>query len=61
MTPKEIASSLIRIHNTLDSIEIKGRENMNRLLGCMQEVETLITAVNGLEKPEVADETHSID
>lgn len=62
MTPKEIANSLIKIHNTLNGIEVKGRENLNRLLGCMQELESMIPAVNGLaDQPEVENEEHPAD
>lgn len=62
MTPNEIATALVKIHNTLNCIEVKGRENMNHLLGCMQELEKLIPAVNGLNvQPEVENEDHQTD
>lgn len=62
MTLKEIANSLAKIHNTLNGIEVKGRENLNRLLGCMQELESLIPVVNGLgSQSEVENETHPAD
>lgn len=52
MTQSEIVAKLATVHNTMNGIEVKGKENMSRLLGCMSLLETLINAVEKLNVQE---------
>lgn len=44
--------TLTNIYNTLGRIEVHGRDNLARLLGCMQELEKLIAQVDAPKKEE---------
>jgi len=41
---------LFAVIDTLGQIEIKGRDNMNYLLGCIQELERIIDELNKIEE-----------
>lgn len=43
---------LIRIAKTLELIPVNGKENLGRLLGCIQHLEALIAAVEKVESSE---------
>lgn len=53
MTPEQIKSNLVSIINTLNTIEIKGRENMNRMLGSIVLLEKVIQDVDNIGTPEI--------
>lgn len=38
----DIISKLNAVLNTLDGVEVKGRENLDRLLGCMQTIDDVL-------------------
>lgn len=38
----DIAMKLRMVLSTLDGVEVKGKENMDRLLGCMQTIEAVV-------------------
>lgn len=52
MTPDDIALNLTNILNTLNNVNVKGEQNMNYLLGCMQLLRKLIPEVQKLEVPQ---------
>lgn len=41
MTPQEIKQSFQNIRNTLNTVEVRGAENMNHLLGCIVAMDKL--------------------
>lgn len=41
MTQDQIKSSIMAVINTLNTVEVKGRDNMNRLLGSIVTLEKL--------------------
>lgn len=55
MTPAQMKSNLISVINTLNTIEIKGRENMNRMLGSIMLLEKVALETEHLEAPEITD------
>lgn len=55
MTPKQIKTNLISVINTLNTVEVKGRENMNRLLGSIMLLEKTTQEIEHLEAPEFTD------
>lgn len=42
--------------NTLDDIEIKGKKNIDAMLGCMNALENFIQAAENKEKSEVVND-----
>lgn len=42
MTPSQTKTNLVNIINTLNTIEVKGKENMNRMLGCILLLEKMV-------------------
>ena len=38
----DLIRTLTAVRNTLDGIEVKGRDNLDMLLGCIQTLETAI-------------------
>ena len=59
MNPSDLKTGLTSIVNTLNTIEVKGKDNLNKLLGCVMLLEKLIPE---LEKLEVkADAEHPAD
>lgn len=55
MTIENIAKSLLK---TLGEIEVRGRENMDRMLGCMLLLEKLLQAIEKGNGEETADDHH---
>lgn len=55
MTSEQIKANLISVINTLNTIEIKGRENMNRMLGSIMLLEKIARETEHLEAPEITD------
>lgn len=55
MEPEQMKANLISVINTLNTIEIKGRENMNRMLGSIMLLEKIAHEIEHLETPEIAD------
>lgn len=49
MPNAEIKTNIINVINTLNTVTIHGRENMNRLLGCIMVLEKM---ASDLDKPE---------
>ena len=41
MTPQEIKVNFMNIRNTLDTVEVRGANNMNHLLGCILAMDKL--------------------
>lgn len=41
MTPQEIKANYMNIRNTLDTVEVRGANNMNHLLGCILAMDKL--------------------
>lgn len=50
-----LATTLTNIANTLNCVEVKGRDNMNRLLGCILTIDRIISELK--ERPEAESET----
>lgn len=59
MTPEQ-KNALRTVVNTLNTVETKGRENMNHLLGAIVLLEQMISAEDApeIKIEEVQDETH---
>lgn len=55
MKPEQMKANLISVVNTLNTIEIKGRENMNRMLGSIMLLEKIAQETEHLETSEIAD------
>lgn len=51
MTSEQMKNNLISVINTLNTIEIKGRENMNRLLGSIILLEKVVEGINQEDAP----------
>lgn len=47
----DIISKLNAVQNTLDGVEVKGRENLDRLLGCMQTIDEVLRVLTGPPAP----------
>lgn len=45
MTQDQIKTSILAVINTLNTVELKGRDNMNRLLGSIVTLEKLVTEI----------------
>ncbi len=56
MTNTEIKATLSKVINTLNVVEVKGRENLNHLLGVILTLEDIVNNVKTEEAPE--DEEH---
>lgn len=52
MTPEQMKINLVSIINTLNTIEIKGRENLNRMLGSIMLLEKMVESINQEGTPE---------
>lgn len=53
MTPSQTKSNLVNIINTLNTIEVKGKENMNRMLGCILLLEKMAHEAEQNDEPEI--------
>lgn len=51
MSLQEIQNNINNIVNTLGTITISGKENMNRMLGCIMLLETLPQHIAALVQP----------
>ena len=60
MTSEQIKNNLVSIINTLNTIEIKGRENMNRMLGSIMLLEKIAESINQENAPafKIEEEPH---
>lgn len=47
----ELIKTLTAVRNTLDGIEVKGKDNLDMLLGCIQTLEKTVMALRNAEKP----------
>ena len=45
MRKEQLKNNLLAVARTLGEIEIKGKDNMNKLLGCIQHLESLAEEV----------------
>lgn len=54
----DIIGKLSAVVNTLDHVEVKGRDNMDRLLGCIQTVEAVINALTTPAEEEKQEEVN---
>ena len=63
MTLQEIQNNINNIVNTLGTITVSGKENMNRLLGCIMLLETMPQHIAALVQPpeEAHDDAESED
>lgn len=55
MNNEKIRETLIAVIRTLDTLTVRGRENMDRLLGCMNAIDQVIASLNeepAAEEPE---------
>lgn len=52
----DIISKLNAVLNTLDGVEVKGRENLDRLLGCMQTVDDVLRVLTAPPAPDKSTE-----
>lgn len=52
MTQDQIKTNLIAVTNTLNQIDVKGKDNMNRLLGCIMMLENIAKAFDA--PPEIS-------
>ncbi len=43
---EEIREKLVKIYNTLNQLEVRGRNNYTALLACMNEIEKLVQEDN---------------
>lgn len=43
---EEIRNKLTAVYKTLDSMEVTGRKNVEKLLGCMMAVESILKDIN---------------
>lgn len=48
----EIARTIRLVLNTLNNVDVRGRENLDRLLGCMQALEKAAAALEKGDKEE---------
>lgn len=53
-----IVDKLQAVLNTLEGVEVKGRDNLDRVLGCIQTVEAVIHV---LKTPAEADAQEDVD
>lgn len=51
MTNEQTKANLISVINTLNSIEIRGRENMNRMLGSIILLEKVVEGIGQEDTP----------
>lgn len=58
MNQSEIIKNLSTVENTLNVVEVKGRDNMGHILGCMELITSVIRAVSELK---VQEEEHAED
>ena len=58
MTLQEIQNNINNIVNTLGTITVSGKENMNRLLGCIMLLETMPQHIAALVQP--PEEAHDV-
>lgn len=58
MTNTEIKTAIVKALNTLNVVEVKGKNNMNHLLGVILTLEEL---VNKIDEPEIKIEEVSSD
>ena len=52
MTQDQIKTNIIAVANTLNQITIQGKDNMNRLLGCIMMLENIAKAFDA--PPEIS-------
>lgn len=52
MSSAEIKDSIVKAINTLNIVEVKGRENLNHLLGAIVVLEQAAAALDNLARPE---------
>lgn len=48
MENMDIKTNLVNVISTLNRVEVKGRENMDHLLGCIMVLEKLVSEVSKL-------------
>lgn len=53
MTIDELKNNLNAVVNTLNCIEVRGKDNLNRLLGTIMLLEKVMSGVKNIETPEV--------
>ena len=51
----DIATKLRMVLSTLDGVEVKGKKNLDRLLGSMQAIEEVVQVLNA-QKEDVSDD-----
>ena len=56
MTPEEVTKALLNSINTLNTISVRGEEDMNHLLGVILYLKQIIPEIDKFEVKE--DETH---
>ena len=49
----DVRKNLVAVINTLGMIEVKGRENLNHLLGCIMALEQTVKELDNPEVPEI--------
>lgn len=47
----DIISKLNAVQNTLEGVEVKGRENLDRVLGCMQTIDEVLRVLTAPPAP----------
>ena len=57
MSLQEIQNNINNVVHTLETISVSGKENMNRLLGCIMLLETMPQHIAALVQPPV-EEAH---
>lgn len=54
----QIISMAVAINNTLDEIPVSGRENIQRLLGCMQAIDKIVEKLQEVQHADKTDEQY---
>ena len=52
MTQEQTKNTLAKVINTLNTVEVKGRANMDHLLGCILTLEDMVRGMNEPETPD---------
>ena len=58
MTPETIKTNITMVVNTLNGVEVRGRDNMNKLLGCILTLENLAVKIGQEEEAPETEDNH---